>query len=453
MTLADDPVRREASFPPDPASAGAARRLLLGALQAADRVRWAESGSLALSEVVTNVIVHARTAFDVVIDVHPDQLRVEVRDADPALPQQARYDEQATTGRGMALIAGVTDECGVHSLGALGKAVWFTVGDHQVGSDLSADELLDAWDLDGDWQSLDQPTAGERTVTLLALPGALWLAARQHHDALLRELLLYCAEHDDVVVDLALAGHARGYIGPAVIAAIEDQRLAAGPGGPWAPYGGGTGALPWLPAGLTITLGMPADAGPAHAALQDALDAAEGLAVAGRLLVRPGLPEIVAVRDWACEQVVAQLAGVPPSPWPGTAQERFETTVRTTPDDDEPWDDTAIRDSERGVVAADDANRIVAISRSLAHLLGWEVKDLLGRRVVTIIPRPLREAHVAGFSRHQTTGEAHILGVPLVAPVLLADGRELPCHLLVERAPRGSRRSFYLAWIEPAEPT
>ena len=47
----------------------------------------------------------------------------------------------------------------------------------------------------------------------------------------------------------------------------------------------------------------------------------------GELLIHPGLPEVVAVRDWACEQVTAQLAGTAPAPWPGADQERFTTAV------------------------------------------------------------------------------------------------------------------------------
>jgi small neutral amino acid transporter SnatA (MarC family) len=75
------------------------------------------------------------------------------------------------------------------------------------------------------------------------------------------------------------------------------------------------------------------------------------------------------------------------------------------------------------------------------------VENLVGRRVVTLIPLRLREAHVAGFTRHLTTGESHVLGVPLILPVLRADGTEIMCHFLIERAPQLSKRSVYVAWI------
>jgi hypothetical protein len=42
-----------------------------------------------------------------------------------------------------------------------------------------------------------------------------------------------------------------------------------------------------------------------------------------------------------------------------------------------------------------------------------------------------------------------MLGVPLVLPVLRANGTELSCRFMVERAPQSRGESVYLAWIEP----
>ncbi len=443
-------VRRTATFDPDLSTPAAARRLLQIALADGDRTRWADAAALALSEVVTNAALHAHTRIEVLLEVHDDFLWAEVRDGSTGLPQQRQYDPQATTGRGMALVAALTDECGTYSLGPSGKVVWFRLGDQ--GEEPSAEDLLDAWDLDGDDLGEDAalPLPAEtREVVLLHMPATLWLAARQHHDALLRELVLYLAEHDDVVVDLPLADMARGIVTAAVVAAVE-QAQAEGTARAVVPEGH-PAPLPPAPALLELRVSIRCDLGPAYGALQDALGAAERLAVAGKLLARPGLPEVVAVRDWVCEQVVSQLAGEPALPWGGTAQARFETSAsgRSTAEE---WNDVAVRESERGVVAADEGNRIVAVSRPLAALLGWEVDDLVGRRVVTLIPPHLREAHVAGFTRHLTTGEAHVLGVPLTLPVRHADGSEVTCEFRVEQAPVTSGRSVYLAWIEPVLP-
>ena len=280
------------------------------------------------------------------------------------------------------------------------------------------------------------------------MPATLWLSARQHHDAILRELVLYCAEHGAPKTDLAAVDKARSTISNALTDALDEAHVS-GTARPVLPDNHPS-PLPWVPDHLDLHIEVPTDTAWQFAALQDALDAAEALALQEKLLLRPGLPEIIAVRDWACEQVIAQLSGSPSAPWPGSAQPRFETDVRAARDVE--WDSSIVTDSQRGVIAADDANRIVAVSRPLARLLGWHPEELVGRRVVTVVPPALREGHVAGFSRHLTTGEAHVLGVPLELPVLRRDGSEVQCRFMVERAPVNRGRSVYMAWIEPLEP-
>jgi PAS domain S-box-containing protein len=208
--------------------------------------------------------------------------------------------------------------------------------------------------------------------------------------------------------------------------------------------------LPTVPASLDLAVPVPPASAAAFGTLQDVLDAAERLAAADALLVRPGLPEVIAVRDWACEQVICQLAGGSPSAWSGADHERFtqELPAGTAPLDTD-WDEGTVRDAVRGAVAADDANRIVAVSQPLATALGYDPEDLIGRRVVTLVPPRYREAHVAGFSRHLSTGEAHVLGVELELPVLRRDGTELACTFLIEATGTSSGRRVYVAWITP----
>jgi PAS domain S-box-containing protein len=442
-------AEQEATFPPEPASTPAARRFLRLALRALGRERWAEDGELALSEVLTNAVLHANTPVTVTVLVRDEGVLVEVLDGSSSPPAAPGYGTTATTGRGMGLVAAVTSACGVRPVDG-GKVVWFRLEDRveEPGREASADDVLAAWDFADGWDQEPSGVPGVRHVRLVDMPATLWLAARQHQDGLLRELALYCAAHDEVQVDLSAANEAHTAVSTAVSTHLrhaDGEGLAVNPLPPGHPS-----PLPPVPERVDLDLEVAAGHGPAFAALQDALDVAERLAAGGRLLARPGLPEIVAVRDWVADQVIAQLAGAPPNPWPGTAQERFETAAPPGPGPEPAhWDAGEVTDSSRGVVAADDANRIIAVSRPLARMLGWRVEDLVGRRVVTIIPPRLREAHVAGFSTHLSTGQAHVLGVPLRLPALHADGRELDCDYLVEAVPAGSGRSVYLAWIEP----
>jgi PAS domain S-box-containing protein len=444
-------LERQLALEPTLESPQRARLLLREFVEELGRPDWVDAGELAISELVTNAALHGHTPMEVRLVAYPDRAYIEVRDFNSTVPVQRHYDGEATTGRGMALVSAVTSECGVVSLGSEGKVVWFSLsdGDGDGDSDGANPDPLAGWDID-DWGDPRDKEADHehRQVVLASMPATLWLSARQHHDAILRELVLHRARREGVEPDLAAADRARALISNALMRAIEEAH-SSGRTRPALPDGHPS-PLPWVPEHLDLCITVPADSAGQFAAMQDVLDVAERLAVAGELLCRPALPEIVAVRDWACEQVIAQLAGIPPSAWPGTAQERFEVEVHSRHDEDEPWDSEVVLTSDRGVIAADESNRIVAVSRSLAELLGWDPAELTGRRVVTVIPPALREGHVAGFSRHLTTGEAHVLGVPLTLPVLRRDGSEVTCRFLVERSPTTFGRSVFLAWIEPA---
>jgi len=440
-------AERRVSLPPRPESTRLARRLLREALADAGRDAWLDDAELALSEVVTNAALHAHTDIDVHIEVCPAAVCVEVRDFDPTMPVERGYGTDATTGRGMGLVSAVTSRCGVRSLGEAGKIVWFCLGDDRAAP--SADELLAAWDVD-DWEEDDAAAAPEGAeIVLLSMPVNLWLSAREHHDAIIRELGYHLAEHPGADLDIPAADRARSRISTALVAAMGQADTSGGrrpvvvDGQPM--------KLPWTTERLDLRVSVPAADSWMFGTMQDVLDHAEVLACQGRLLVAPALPEIVAVRDWACEQVVAQLGGSSPTPWEGAAQPRFETTVRGSAVPVAEWDTASVTGADWPVIAADDSNRIIAVSQPLADLLGWPVDRLVGRRVVTIVPHSWREAHVAGFSRHLSTGETSVLGVPVELPVLAADGSEILCDVLIERATDNPGRPVYVARMAPIE--
>lgn len=430
---------RTLPLPAEASSAGQARRFVAAFLEENGLARWQDLAELAVSEVVTNAVLHAHTALTVTAVLDADHLRVEVRDNNPSFPLLRGYDEQATTGRGMALVAAITTDHGVRSLGPAGKVVWFTVTD-----DADPDDPLATW---GDPDEAESSGVQDRAAVLLGMPATLWGAARQHHDALLRDLTLLRASRGLPTEDLAVADAARREISDAVQTAASHAS-AAGLVPAEMPEGHPS-PLPPAPRVVDAVISSSL-AGTAYAGLQDVLDEAEALARADELLVRPGLPEVIAVRDWACEQIIAQLGGTSPSPWPGTDAERF---LHSDPEDAGralDWDPAPVLTSVRGAVAADDANRIVAVSGPLCVALGYTADELVGRRVVALVPHRYREAHVAGFTRHLTTGEAHALGVPLELPVLRRDGSEVSCHFLIEATGTPSGRTVYTAWITPA---
>jgi len=440
-------------LPGESASAAIARRAVRQALTAADREHWSDAAELACTEIVSNVVLHAHTDLELTVEVFDELVRVEVRDFSSTLPRRRDCTEHATTGRGMALVAALSTEHGVSDVGPDGKTVWFAIAgaaaEHEEQASRVAWQEAD-WDLDellG--EAADDPAENVPSVRLLDLPPLLWLAASDHHNALLRDFALHLAQNGQASaqIDLPATDRARSTVSSAVARAVElAEHASAGLG---RLPDGHPSLLPAVPGKIDLVLSVPTALGPAFAAMQDTLDAAEQLAESGLLLAWPGQPEVIAVRDWVCEQVTAQLAGVAPAPWPGADHERFTVASRTGGRRRSDWDVAMVRDCAHGVVAADEGNRIVAASRSLCDALGWSVDDLVGRRVVTLIPHRLREAHVAGFTRHLTTGEAHVLDVPLRLPVLRANGTEVMAGFLVQRMEGSGGRGVYLAWIEP----
>lgn len=109
----------------EPASAPAARRLLAG--ECADcglSGDLTDTAQLLTSELVTNAVIHGRSAVTLEILVTGGLLRVAVSDDNSRHPELRPADDRALDGRGMGIVAllaarwGVTDH-------ALGKTVWF----------------------------------------------------------------------------------------------------------------------------------------------------------------------------------------------------------------------------------------------------------------------------------------------------------------------------------------
>ena len=109
-------------LPPEPSSAGAARRFVAAVVGAGDEV--AELAVLLVSELASNAVMHAKTSFEVVVHVDDECLRVEVTDADPKMPLIQPYARESITGRGLHIVAASADHWGFDAT-PHGKAVWF----------------------------------------------------------------------------------------------------------------------------------------------------------------------------------------------------------------------------------------------------------------------------------------------------------------------------------------
>ncbi|MFL6239767.1 MAG: ATP-binding protein [Actinomycetes bacterium] len=111
------------AFAADPVSVAEARKFVVSAasdLGIAD-LDW-ELRQI-VSELATNAVLHARTAFTLTITTTETLVRVEMRDASPRRVQSRSYDADASTGRGMQLIQTLSRAWGVETDGD-GKTVW-----------------------------------------------------------------------------------------------------------------------------------------------------------------------------------------------------------------------------------------------------------------------------------------------------------------------------------------
>jgi hypothetical protein len=69
-------------------------------------------------------VLHARTDIELLVRLRPRGVRIEVHDGSPAAPVVRRYDDDAMTGRGLALVDELARRWGVERTPG-GKAVWF----------------------------------------------------------------------------------------------------------------------------------------------------------------------------------------------------------------------------------------------------------------------------------------------------------------------------------------
>ena len=124
MNGGDLQVRLE--LPGAPASVGSARRLVSAALRDWGLDHLVDPAALLVSELVTNAVLHARTAVSVEVERTRSVVRVVVRDGSRRRPRQRRHEVSAATGRGLGLLTAVSYRWGCDDAPEpYAKAVWF----------------------------------------------------------------------------------------------------------------------------------------------------------------------------------------------------------------------------------------------------------------------------------------------------------------------------------------
>lgn len=122
-------MRASRSFTSVLGSTPAARRFVLSTLgdTPAD---LRDAISVMVSELAMNAVQHARTQFEVSVELTADTLRVTVTDSGAGRPTaQPMPPPSSDRGRGLQIVQSLADEWGVApSSHGSGKSVWFQLG-------------------------------------------------------------------------------------------------------------------------------------------------------------------------------------------------------------------------------------------------------------------------------------------------------------------------------------
>ena len=118
-------------LPAELRSAGEARAMVRRTLDGWCDGDLLDDIALCVSELVTNAVVHAESAPRVLVHVRPTVIHVEISDDSDVMPVVKRADLHDTSGRGMAILGGLSDRWGSRRRSGGGKTVWFDISREQ----------------------------------------------------------------------------------------------------------------------------------------------------------------------------------------------------------------------------------------------------------------------------------------------------------------------------------
>ncbi len=294
-----------------------ARHFVATALQDVFPADVVADAELVASELVTNAVLHAGTDIVVRLRTTGSTVRIEVEDGSSVTPVRPIASTQSMTGRGLALVAGLSRELGVDRTDG-GKIVWCVLpGTNGArGSEVAADGACAAAAMNGSIfapHDTDLTHEDRYTVRLGDVPTDLLLAAKEHMDNLGREFALAAvgaSSGESAQLPVDMASMVETLLNRFALArqAIKAQALAAAVRGDDR---------------TTLTLQLPLTAAAAGEAYLRALDQADAYARSARILTLETPPQHRAFRRWYVEAIADQLRSVV-SGEPAREPETFE---------------------------------------------------------------------------------------------------------------------------------
>ena len=296
----------------EPVGVPAARRFVADGLSSWGRHELLDDASLCVSELAGNAALHsAGTFMHVALRRVGDRVRISVEDDGdvpvqavvprPSFPgpgKDAVLEDEATTGRGLAIVSVLASDWGVEPT-ARGKRVWCDLSGSEVPHGVRPPTTVG--------EDPVEPSAGRLPdgwvrVVLAGCPVPLSLRQDEHLDELVRELQLVGAEG---------AGERSQAL------ARELQDLLSGPA--HARHLGRRTAQRAAAEGLEtvdVVMVMPREFCATVEALERAVQAADVHCEEMRLLTLASSDDLRALRRWMTEELVGQARdGAAPVPW------------------------------------------------------------------------------------------------------------------------------------------
>ncbi|HYG94407.1 MAG TPA: ATP-binding protein [Nocardioides sp.] len=324
------PHRQALHLGTGPRSVQEARRWAVRICDVLDRSDLAECAELAVSELVTNAVLHGQPPIWLQVRGTPEHPRIEVHDASPVPPQpssaaggidldafdldafdsgsQETIDISALSGfgRGLDIVARASEAWGA-IIEDDGKTVWFEPAPEfaEAGADFQFIAPPDP--------EADQTRVGELSVQVLGVPVPAFGAFQRHYRDLRREIRLLALAHgDDYPLAKVLSDHFNALELPLRTSMGREQVDAAQAKGEET---------------VDLRLRMTPDAARQIAALTDLLDAADEFSRAERLLTPARTPEQRAFQIWFLGEFRRQAAGAAPVRWENGSPDRSTLTT------------------------------------------------------------------------------------------------------------------------------
>ena len=288
-----------ARFAAEPASVPGARHFVTDGLRSWGLGHLVDDIALCVTELGANAALHGAAAFmSVTMTTKSEAVTISVEDdgevVGAAVVPRADYSPDAeqphhtladepTTGRGLAIVAALASQWGVHAT-ERGKRVWARFGGESVDADHAGHEQPGV---------PPEMPEGWTTVRLAGCPVRLSLRQDEHLDELVRELQLLQVDDDDTR-SRSIAQQIHGLLVAPAHARLTGRRIAQLADEAGLEY-------------VDIDMALPAEASLMIRQLHQAVLAADELCEDLQLLTLASSDDMRALRIWMTEEIVAQI--------------------------------------------------------------------------------------------------------------------------------------------------